>query len=83
MALEPSGHRDRAGYPSKNRLAVLGTAYVGVLSDERGSPLREFNPCACSHQYGLPHPRRQQLAREEASGEGTPPLLIGRSKEID
>jgi hypothetical protein len=53
VALEPSGHRDRAGYLSKNRLAVLGAAYVGVLSDERGSPLREFNPCACSHQYGL------------------------------
>ena len=34
----------------KNRLAVLDAAYVGVLSDERGSPSAEFNPCACSHQ---------------------------------
>ena len=52
-ALEPSGHRDRVENPSKNRLAVLGAAYVGVLSDERGSPSGEFNPCACSHQHGL------------------------------
>jgi len=74
--LEPSGHPDRAGNLSKNRLAVLGTAYVGVLS-ARGARLRaEFNPCACSHQYGLSHPREQQLAGVEASGEGTPPLLI-------
>jgi hypothetical protein len=34
VALEPSGHRDRVGNLSKNRLAVLGTAYVGVLSVE-------------------------------------------------
>ena len=51
--LEPSGHRDRAESLSKNRLAVPGAASVGVLPDERGSPLREFNPWACSHQYGL------------------------------
>jgi hypothetical protein len=52
-ALEPSGHRDRAESLSENRLAVLGATSVGVLSRERGSPLREFNPCACSHQNGL------------------------------
>ena len=53
MASEPSGHRDRAGTLSKNRRAVLGAAYVGVLSRERGSPSGEFDPCACSHQCGL------------------------------
>jgi hypothetical protein len=40
---EPSGHRDRGENPSKNRLAVLGTAYIGVLSDERGQPSGRFN----------------------------------------
>ena len=74
MALEPSGHRDRAENPSKNRLAVLGTAYVGVLSRERGSSSGEFNPCACSHQYAS-HPCTQKRVGAEASGEGTPPLL--------
>ena len=39
MALEPAGHRDRAGNLSKNRLAVLGTAYVGVCH-ARGAHLR-------------------------------------------
>jgi len=48
VALEPSGHRDRAGNLSKNRLAVLGTAYVGVCRT-RGARPSEFNPCAYSH----------------------------------
>jgi hypothetical protein len=52
-ASEPSGHRDRAESLSKNRLAVLAAASVGDLSRERGSPMREFNPWACSHQHGL------------------------------
>ena len=37
-ASEPSGHPDSAENLSKNRLAVRGAAYVGNLSDERGSP---------------------------------------------
>jgi hypothetical protein len=59
--LEPSGHPDRAGNLSKNRLAVLGTAYVGVLSRERVSSSDEFNPCACSHQYAPLTPARRAI----------------------
>ena len=58
---EPSGHPDRAGNLSKNRLAVRGTAYVGVLSRERVSSSDEFNPCACSHQYAPLTPARRAI----------------------
>ena len=73
--MEPSGHRDRAEQLSKNRLAVLGAAYVGVLSGERGSPMREFNPCACSSSTAS-HPCTQKRVGAEASRDGIPPLLI-------
>jgi len=39
---------------------------VGVLSRERGSPMREFDPCACSHQYSLsPTRKRVGMRRRE------------------
>ena len=77
-ALEPPGHRDRAENLSKNRLAALYATYVGVLSRERGSPMRELNPCACSHQHGL-----SPLHAEACGGRGVrrghpaPPDLKG------
>jgi len=48
------------------------------LSDERGSPSGEFNPCACSHQCGL-FPCTQK--RVGGRGLGSIPLLKGRSDE--
>ena len=54
-AAEPSGHRDRAENLSK--ACGPRTTSVGVLSREGGSPMREFDPCACSHQYSLSHAR--------------------------
>jgi hypothetical protein len=73
-ALEPSGHRDRAGTLSKNRLAVLGAASVGVLS------ARGARPCASSILAPAPPvrpltPCTQKRVGAEASGEGNPPLL--------
>jgi len=35
----------------------------------------QFNPWARSNQSTASYPREQQLARVEAAGEGTPPLL--------
>jgi hypothetical protein len=48
---------------SKNKLTVLGAAYVGVLSDERGQPSGRFNPRAC-FPPARPDPAREQAAVE-------------------
>jgi hypothetical protein len=71
---EPSGHRDRAENPSKNRLAVLGAAYVGVCRT-RGARLRASLIPAPAPTSTASHPCTQKRVGAEASGDGTSPLL--------
>src|SRR5712691_5478686 len=60
--------------PSKNRLAVLGPAYVGVCRT-RGARLRARLIPAPAPTSTASHPCTQKRVGAEASGEGTSPLL--------
>ena len=59
----------------KNGLAVLGAAYVGVLSDERGQPRAGLIPASAPTSTASP-PHQQQLVRGGARQEHS------RSEEI-
>jgi hypothetical protein len=81
VASEPSGHRDRAGSLSKNRLAVLGTASVGVLS-ARGARLRASLIPAPAPTSTASSPSRAAACegRGVRSGHSAPPDLKGVKK---
>jgi hypothetical protein len=66
-ASEPSGHRDRVENPSRNTLAVLGAAYVGVCQT-RGASLRAGLIPAPAPTSTASHPRQHAPALKREAG---------------